>query len=195
MPNYRRAYVPGGSFFFTLVTDRRAPLFGNKGNKPGRLLLGSLLRRVQLQRPFTINAVVLLPEHLHAIWSLPSGDTEYSARWGWIKKEFTKQWLALGGAEQPVSAGRERERQRGVWQRRFWEHTLESEDDFERHFDYIHYNPVKHGHVRCPRDWPWSSFHRWMRVGVYPADWACSHREPLNFRDIEDSVGEPNEDE
>ncbi len=100
MPNYRRAYVPGGSFFFTLVTDRRAPLFGNK---PGRLLLGTLLRRVQLLRPFTINAVVLLPEHLHAIWSLPSGDTEYSARWGWIKKEFTKQWLALGGAEQPVS--------------------------------------------------------------------------------------------
>lgn len=93
------------------------------------------------------------------------------------------------------SAGREHERRRGVWQRRFWEHTLESEDDFERHFDYIHYNPVKHGHVRCPRDWPWSSFHRWVQIGVYPADWACSHHGQLDFRDIEDSVGEPTEDD
>jgi putative transposase len=139
MPNDRRAYVPGGSFFFTLVTDRRAPLFCGR---PGRPLIGSMLRRAQLKLPFTINAIVLLPEHLHAIWSLPSGDTAYSARWGWIKKEFSKVWLELGGAEQPVSAGRERERRRGVWQRRFWEHTLESEDDFERNFDYIHYNTV-----------------------------------------------------
>ena len=191
MPNYRRAYVPGGSFFFTLVSDRRAPIFRDP---PGRPLLGSVIRRAQLKWPVTINAIVLLPEHLHAIWSLPSGDTRYSARWGWIKKEFTKEWLALGGLEQPVSTGREQEGRRGVWQRRFWEHTLESEDDFERHFDYIHYNPVKHRHVRCPRDWLWSSFHRWVTAGVYPADWACGNRGPLNFSDIEDSVGEPTED-
>ena len=128
-----------------------APIFRDP---PGRPLLGSMVRRAQLKWPVTINAIVLLPEHLHTIWSLPSGDSEYSGRWGWIKKEFTKEWLALGGVEQPVSAGREHEGRRGVWQRRFWEHTLESEDDFERHFDYIHYNPVKHGHVRCPRIGP-----------------------------------------
>jgi putative transposase len=191
MPNYRRAHVPGGSFFFTLVSDRRAPIFRDP---PSRLLLGSMIRRAQLKWPVTINAIVLLPEHLHAIWSLPSGDTRYSTRWGWIKKEFTKEWLALGGIEQPVSAGREHEGRRGVWQRRFWEHTLESEDDFERHFDYIHYDPVKHGYVRCPRDWPWSSFHLWVTAGVYPADWACWNRGPLKFSDIEDSVGEPTED-
>jgi putative transposase len=113
---------------------------------------------------------------------------------GMDQKEFTKEWLALGGLEQPVSTGRAQEGRRGVWQRRFWEHTLESEDDFERHFDYIHYNPVKHRHVRCPRDWPWSSFHRWVTAGVYPADWACGVRGPLYFSDIADSVGEPTED-
>lgn len=188
MPNYRRACVPGGSFFFTLVCEQRVPLFADAR---ARRLLGSVLRRAQSNWPFTINAIVLLPDHLHAIWSLPSGDTAYSARWGWIKKEFTQGWLDLGGDEQRVSSGGKREGRRGVWQRRFWEHTLESEDDFERHFDYIHYNAVKHKLVRCPRDWKSSSFHRWVDAGVYPADWACANRAPPDFRDIEDSVGEP----
>ena len=94
MPNYRRAYVPGGSFFFTLVTHRRAPLFAEAR---GRTLLGSMFRRCLLKWPFTLNSLVLLPEHLHAIWSLPAGDAEYPKRWGWIKKEFTKEWLAAGG--------------------------------------------------------------------------------------------------
>jgi putative transposase len=188
MPNYRRAHVPGGSFFFTLVCERRAPLFTDAR---ARRLLGSMIRRAQMRWPFTINALVLLPEHLHTIWTLPSGDTAYSTRWGWIKKEFTKSWLDLGGAEQAVSHGRKRQRRRGVWQRRFWEHTLESEDDFERHFDYIHYNPVKHKLVACPRDWVWSSFHRWVAAGVYPGDWACTNHPPPDFHDIEDTVGEP----
>ena len=88
-------------------------------------------------------------------------------------------------------AGRE-EGRRGVWQPRYWEHTLEDEDDFERHFDYIHYNPVKHGYVKCPRDWPWSSFHRWVEADVYPRNWACSTAGfALDFSDIEDRVGEP----
>jgi putative transposase len=193
MPDYRRAYVPGGSFFFTLVTNRRLPLFSQAR---GRLLLGSLFRRCQLKWPFTINALVLLPEHIHAIWSLPAGDTEYSKRWGWIKKEFTKEWLRVGGIEERISQGRRRERRRGVWQPRFWEHTLQDENDFERHFDYIHYNPVKHGHVKCPRDWEPSTFHRWVAQGVYPANWACSHRGfDMDFSDIEDHVGEPDFDE
>jgi putative transposase len=189
MPNYRRAYVPGGSFFFTLVTYERVPVFADDR---GRRFLGDLLRAAKVRWPFTINALVLLPEHLHAIWSLPSGDTAYSTRWAWIKKEFTKEWLKLGGAEKSVTAGDRRERRRGVWQGRFWEHTLESEDDFDRHFDYVHYNPVRHNLVRFPRDWPWSSFHRWVRAGVYPEDWACS-QEVRDFRDIEESVGEPSD--
>jgi len=187
MPNFRRAWVPGGSFFFTVVTDRRRPLFSDA---EARRLLGEKIRACQAEWPFTINAIVLLPDHLHAIWSLPPGDDAYPTRWAWIKKEFTKAWLANGGAETVISAGRSREERRGVWQPRFWEHTLESEDDFERHFDYIHYNPRKHGYVACPADWPSSSFHRWVAAGVYPPDWACTSRDDLNFDDIADSVGD-----
>jgi len=189
MPSYRRAYVPGGSFFFTLVTNEREHLFASER---GRHLLGSILRQCVQKWPFTVNAIVLLPEHLHAIWTLPPGDSAYPRRWGWIKKEFTKEWLRVGGAETQISKARQEEGRRGVWQPRYWEHTLEDEDDFERHFDYIHYNPVKHGYVKCPRDWPWSSFHRWVEADVYPRNWACSTAGfALDFSDIEDRVGEP----
>jgi len=154
-------------------------------------LLGSILRQCILKWPFTIDAIVLLPDHLHAIWSLPPGDDEYSKRWGWIKKEFMKAWLALGEREQARTAGRVRDRRRGVWQPKFWEHTLETDDDFQRHFDYVHYNPVKHGLVKCPRDWPWSSFQRWVRAGVYPQNWACSDETGrLDFGDIDKTTGE-----
>lgn len=188
MPNYKRACVPGGSFFFTVVTDGRRRFLTDAD---ARTILGDVFRECLKERPFELNAIVLLPDHLHAIWTLPREDSDYSARWGWIKKEFTKRWLAAGGVESQVSAGREREGRRGIWQPRFWEHTLEDEDDFEKHFDYIHYNPVKHKLVHCPRDWEWSSFHRWVKEGVYPEDWACSQSdiEP-NFNDIADTVGE-----
>ncbi len=154
-------------------------------------MLGSIVRRCRMKWPFTINALVLLPDHLHAIWSLPPGDDAYSKRWGWIKKEFTKNWLAMGGREQRQTQGRKRDGRRGVWQPKFWEHTLETEDDFERHFDYIHYNPVKHGYVKCPREWVWSSFHRWVMKGVYPDHWACwEQRGALDFSAIVQTVGE-----
>jgi putative transposase len=191
MPNYRRAYVPGGTFFFTLVTDRRAPILCDV---PGRSLLGRSLRRCQMRWPMVVNSIVLTPDHLHTIWTLQPGDADYSRYWSWIKKEFTKEWLSLGGTEQAVTVGRRQERRRGVWQPRFWEHTIRDADDFERHFDYIHYNPVKHRLARCPHAWPWSSFHHWVGAGVYPDEWACSCRHPtvpLDFRDIEDTTGEP----
>ena len=192
MPNYRRAHVPGGSYFFTVVTNRRAPLFATS---QARCLLGSLIRRCQLKWPFTINALVLLPEHLHTIWSLPPGDHEYPKRLGWLKKEFTKEWIRMGGPEEEISDGRRRENRRGIWQPRYWEHAIEDETDFERHFDYIHYNPVKHGHVKCPRDWPWSSFHRWVARDVYPENWACwKNGSPMDFSDIENRIGEFDED-
>ncbi len=186
MPNYRRAFVPGGTFFFTVVTHQRQPILADD---PARRLLGSLIRRCQMKWSFKINAVVLLPDHLHTIWTLPRGDSGYSRRWGWLKKEFTKNWLTIGGVETVVSAARRRERRRGVWQPRFYEHTIQDEDDFEIRFDYIHYNPVKHRLVRCPKDWQWTSFHRWVDCGVYPRNWACGHSAP-SFKHIEDSVGE-----
>ncbi len=150
------------------------------------------MRSCRSRWPFVIDAIVLLPDHLHTIWSLPPGDDQYSRRWAWIKKEFTKSWLALGGAEQPQTAGRRRDGRRGVWHPKFWEHTLKDEQDYEDHFHYIHYNPVKHGLAKCPHEWPWSSFHRWVRAGVYSQDWACCERgQPApDFHRIEDTVGE-----
>jgi putative transposase len=166
MSDYRRYFVPGATYFFTVVTERRAPLFADDS---ARRLLGSVIRRCLLRRPLKVLAVVLLPDHLHCLWALPSGDCAYSERWRWIKREFTRGWLACGGTEQPRRASRQR--RRGVWQRRFWEHTIRDETDLDNHFDYIHFNPVKHRLVQRPRDWPWSSFHRWVRAGHYRPNW------------------------
>lgn len=190
MPNYRRAHVAGGTYFFTLVTHRRRPLFADH---LAIELLGDCFREAIDRWPFEMKAVVLLPDHLHAIWSLPSGDEAYPTRWSWIKKEFTQRWLDYSGNESEISDARQRERRRGVWQPRYWEHTLQDEDDFERHFDYIHFNPVKHGYVRCPFEWPHSSFHRWVKEGVYPWHWACwsdPRRRAMVMNDMSKSVGE-----
>lgn len=170
MSNYRRYFVPGGTFFFTVKTERNAAIFAEEQNVR---LLGDVFREMKRLWPVEIHALVLLPDHLHTIWSLPSGDEEYPTRWGWLKKEFTKCYLGHGGQEQIRSESRFRNRRRGVWQRRYWEHLIEDEDDFESHFDYIHWNPVKHEYVQCPRDWPWSSFYRWVEKGVYPQNWGC----------------------
>ncbi len=170
MSEYRRFYVPGGTFFFTAVTERRAHVFSDA---MARGILGSVMRRCFARLPVRVIAIVLLPEHLHTIWTMPPDDTDYSARWNWIKGEFTKIWLHSGGREQPSRASRQQERRRGVWQRRFWEHTIRDEEDLEAHFDYIHYNPVKHSLVDGPGEWPWSSFHRWVREGHYAVDWAA----------------------
>jgi putative transposase len=151
MSEYRRYFVPGATYFFTVVCERRAPLFSQGG---ARRLLGSVVRRCLMWRPVRVVAIVLLPDHLHCLWTLPPGDRAYPVRWAWIKREFSRAWLTDGGAEQPRAASRLQERRRGIWQRRFWEHTIRDETDLEKHFDYIHYNPVKHGLVERPRDWP-----------------------------------------
>ncbi len=179
MPNYRRNFVPGGTYFFTVVTERRTSLFSNDR---ARTLLGNVMRRCFLRYPLDVVAIVLLPDHLHALWALPAGDDRYSMRWRWIKREFTRQWLTHGGAEQRRRPSRLRQRRRGLWQRRFWEHTIRDESDLEAHFDYIHYNPVKHQLVQRPRDWPWSSFHRWVRLGHYSIHWAAGANEDLPGR-------------
>jgi putative transposase len=167
--SYRRNFVPGGSFFFTVnLENRRLTLLTDH--------IGALrraLREAQARHPFTIEAIVVLPEHLHAVWTLPDGDADYGMRWRLIKSTFSR---AVPRGE-PVSMSRAERNERGIWQRRYWEHTLRDEGDFARHVDYIHYNPVKHGHVPRVRDWPHSSFHRMVRLGVYPEDWGGDVRE------------------
>jgi putative transposase len=186
MPNYRRFRPSGGTFFFTLKTENNAPIFSQKQQVE---ILSRVFREAKARWPFDVDAVVLLPDHLHAIWSLPAGDDAYSTRWAWLKKEFTRRYLATGGAEEKTSQSRQRNRRRGVWQRRFWEHTIGDEDDFYAHFDYIHWNPVKHGYVNCPAEWPHSSFHRWAQLGVYPAKWGCRQEPPQSIATLAD-VGE-----
>src|SRR5262245_37553432 len=139
MPRYRRAWVPGGTFFFTVVTEGRARILCSE---TARALLRKVLRECRERWPFRIDAFVLLEDHLHTIWSVPPEDSDYARRWGWIKKEFSKGWLSTGGEQQKVSNSRLRRRRLGVLQRGYWEHAMRDENDFARHADYIHYNPV-----------------------------------------------------
>ncbi|MBX3437567.1 MAG: transposase [Planctomycetaceae bacterium] len=187
MPHYRRARLHGGTFFFTVVTYLRRPIFGDAA---ARKMLGNSFRECLARQPFQLDAIVLLPDHLHSIWSLPPGDADFSGRWSRIKREFTRAWLAFGGEEVKPSAGKCRDRRRGVWQPRFWEHTIEEDNDYDRHFDYLHYNPKKHGLVERVSDWPHSSFHRWVRAGVYPSGWGGGSV-AASIADMEHSTGEP----
>jgi putative transposase len=170
VPNYRRLFAPGACYFFTVVTAGRAPIFATD---VARKCLRHAFLKAKARWPFRVLAIVLLPDHLHTIWSLPSGDSGFSRRWAWIKRAFSQEWIQAGGLEHEVSPSKEGDRRHGVWQRRFWEHVIRNELDFERHCDYIHYNPVKHGLVRCAREWPHSSFHRFVLAGDYPQDWGC----------------------
>ncbi len=163
MPRYARAWVPGGTFFFTVaLLERHRHLLTEHIDA-----LRSAFRTVRHQRPFTIDAIVILPDHFHTIWTLPPGDADFSTRMRLIKAAFSR---SIPRTER-LSQRRAVKGERGVWQRRFWEHVIRSEQDWCRHVDYIHYNPVKHGHVRHVRNWPHSTFHRYVRLGVYPIDW------------------------
>jgi putative transposase len=131
-------------------------------------VLREAIRRTRAESPFHIDAIVVLPDHLHAVWTLPDGDADFSSRWRAIKKSFTK---AIPQTEQRDPVRRSRH-ERGIWQRRFWEHLIRNDDDYARHVDYCYINPVKHGLVTRVRDWPYSSFHRDVRAGLFPIDWA-----------------------
>jgi putative transposase len=133
-------------------------------------VLRSAFAEARRKRPFTIDAIVVLPDHLHCIWTLPDGDADFSARWHGIKWRFSR---ALPAGER-LSPRRTGKGERGIWQRRFWGHVIRDETDLARHVDYIHFNPVKHGHVTSAADWPYSSFRRFVVAGVYPRDWAAS---------------------
>jgi putative transposase len=181
VPDYRRAFAPGGSFFFTLVTERRAPILCSD---LARGILHDAIVECAGGRPFVLDAWVLLPDHLHAMWTLPAGDGDFSTRWAFIKARFTREWLGRGGAEQRRIGSRVANRRRGVWQRRFWEHHVRDAEDRENHLNYLHHNPVKHGLVACPHQWPFSTFARWVERGVYEPQWQCSceGRKPTPLR-------------
>ena len=168
MPNYRRWKIEGGVYFFTLVTHGRRPVFAAES---ARALLRKAFEAAQARRPFKLDAIVLLPDHLHMIWRLPDGDSDFSRRIAAIKYAFTRSYLGTGGMESPPPNGAKRHRNRGVWQKRFYEHCIRDSRDFKRHLDYIHVNPVKHGLVAWPRDWAWSTFHRYFQQGEYERDW------------------------
>jgi REP-associated tyrosine transposase len=162
MVAYRRNFVPGGTFFFTVVlADRRSSLLIDRVDS-----LRTAFRVTRKERPFSVDAIVVLPDHLHAMLTLPSDDSDFSGRWRRIKSLFTRQAVARGFAGARNAKGEYQ-----LWQRRFWEHTIRHEADFERHADYIHYNPVKHGLVSQVVDWRYSSFHRYVRQGILPMDW------------------------
>jgi putative transposase len=164
MTNYRRNFVPGASYFFTVnLAERRLRLLTEHIGS-----LRSAFRYTRARHPFTIDAIVVLPDHLHTVWTLPDGDADFATRWRLIKSTFSR----ASPVGERVSVSRATKGERGVWQRRYWEHTLRDEADFARHVDYIHFNPVKHGHVGRVRDWPYSSFHRMVRLGMYPQGWA-----------------------
>ena len=164
MPNYRRAFVPGGCWFFTVnLLERRSALLVDHVDA-----LRAAVEKTRERYPFVIHAVVVLPDHIHAVWTLPPGDSDFSLRWRLIKSRFAR---ALPQRER-ISDVRRTRNERGIWQRRFWEHLIRDESDYARHIEYCYINPVKHALVPWVRDWPYSSFHRDMRAGIFPEDWA-----------------------
>jgi REP-associated tyrosine transposase len=163
MVRYRRNRVQGGTYFFTVTLgERRSTALVDHV-----AALRAAFRVARQERPFTIDAIVILPEHLHAILTLPQGDADFAGRWRRIKGHFSTRLLAAG-----VSIGRHANGELALWQRRYWEHTIRDEADFVRHVDYVHYNPVKQHLVTRVRDWRHSSFHLYVRRGLLPEDWA-----------------------
>jgi putative transposase len=168
MVNYRRVKVASGSYFFTITLQNRQSsyLIDNVD------FLREVFKEVKSQYPIYIRAIVILPEHLHTIWTLPPKDTNYSTRWQLLKSLFTRKLVKNG-----VNLIKNAKGEYNLWQRRYWEHAIRDETDMQRHIDYIHYNPVKHGMVNNVKDWPYSSFHRYVEMGVLEPDWGANFNE------------------
>ena len=176
MPNYRRAWHPGGTYFFTVNLLQRTD---NDLLVRHIDVLREAVKWARRAHPFMIHAWVVLPEHMHCVISLPPGDADFALRWRLIKMRFSKtipdkEW---------ISATRQRRGERGIWQRRYWEHLIRDEKDFSAHRDYVHINPVKHGLVERVIDWPYSTFHRLVEDGVYPRDWGGGDEDGLSYAD------------
>ena len=167
MPEYRRHYHKGGSYFFTVVTHQRQKILLNEDM---RSALRSSIQEVQQTLSFKVDAWVLLPDHLHCIWTLPEGDDNYSLRWLRIKQGVSKRCNHYFDPKKQ-SASRKSRHESTIWQRRFWEHHIRHVQDFERCMNYVHINPLQHGYVKQVCDYPYSTFHRYVKMGVYDKDW------------------------
>ncbi len=172
---YRRNRTAAGTYFFTLVTDKRRTFLCEPENIS---LFRSIFVEVKDKHPFTIDAIVILPDHIHCIWTLPKGDSDYSMRWRLIKSAFSRKCDPR--YKGVISKSRQKKKEQAVWQRRFWEHTIENETDFKQHVEYIHYNPVKHRLTAAPVDWTFSSFHQYVKRGQYAPDWGAGQMEFAN---------------
>jgi putative transposase len=176
MSRYRRIKIDGGVFFFTVtLADRSCDVLVREVDK-----LRRIYGTIQDRYPFETVAICILPDHLHAVWALPPGDTDYPLRWSVFKAGFSRGLVEAA----PRSASKAARRERGLWQRRYWEHAIRDDADLERHVDYIHFNPVKHGYVTQVRDWPYSSFHRYVKQGILASDWGG------DMRDLAGNFGE-----
>ncbi len=174
---YRRARLQGGAYFFTVVTRKRRPIFGCENNIN---LLRQSFQYVMHNHPFCMDAHVILPDHLHCIWTLPDGERDFSTRWRLIKSHFTQHYKN-GGLIELHENGQKATCSGSPWQKKFWEHLIRDEKDMKNHIEYIHYNPVKHGLVASPIEWTLSSIHRYVNNGSYPMDWGTS--KPLTWDD------------
>lgn len=179
---YRRANTANASYFFTVnLAVRKQTLLTENID-----LLRQVIQKIKQQHPFKIDAIVILPEHLHTIWTLPENDADYPKRWSLIKANFSRN---LPKTER-INPSRIAKRERGIWQRRYWEHLIRDELDMQRHIEYIHYNPVKHGYVAQASDWPHSSIHRYIKAGILPNDWGVGENVMGQFGEPDDNDSE-----
>lgn len=170
MVNYRRDYTQGATYFFTLVLQNRHSTYLTTYIDE----LGKAFRDIRAKAYFTTEAIIVLPDHLHTIWTLPEDNSDYSLRWRLIKTRFTQ---ALINKKIPLIKNKRGDS--NLWQKRFWEHRIRDEEDFQKHVDYIHYNPVKHGYSLMAKDWPYSSIHRFINLGIIPTDWSMEQQSTL----------------
>ena len=185
MPNYHRDRTEGGTWFFTVVAFERRPIFCRERFRNS---LNQSILKTRENHPFKINAWVLLPDHLHCVWTLPENDANFSIRWKLIKQYVSRDCQSTFRMQTEISAIKKMRRESSIWQRRFWEHRIQGEKDFENHLNYLHFNPVKHGLCQSPSQWPFSSFHKYQSRGVYSKDWAAMEP-PVYSEELE--FGEP----
>ena len=171
MSRYRRDNTPGATWFFTVVTYKRQRILCDE---PVRDALRTAIAQTRANWPFVIDAWVLLPDHFHCIWTLPAGDADFATRWNLVKRRTSGALKDSYFSAGLMNVSKSSRRELTFWQRRYWEHRIRDEQDFETHVDYIHYNPVKHGYATAPADWPYSTFHRFVANGIYPATWGSS---------------------
>jgi len=160
MPDYRRFYIPNSITFITCVTRDRYPYLKSKSDID---LFFSTLARVKEIKPFELMAYVVLPDHFHWLMKVDQSSGNFSKVMHSIKRNFTQNYKQAHNVQKSIS----------IWQRGFWDHVIRDERDLEIHLDYIHWNPIKHGCVNKPSNWPYSTYRDWEGMGIYDLGWGC----------------------